>query len=143
MRESEGSYILLLTATQPSRIQVGKLGRMRIEPGCYVYCGSAMGPGGLRARITRHLRRKKANRWHIDFLREVVSEVSAWYLVASNEECDFAADLLERGCMAPMKGFGSSDCRCYSHLLWSRNPGIIEDYIDSRGLIPYQSSCPV
>ena len=37
-----------------------------LAPGCYVYAGSARGPGGIRARVRRHLRPDKTPHWHID-----------------------------------------------------------------------------
>jgi len=46
-----GTYALILSCASNARIQVGRLGTMRLQRGYYVYLGSALGPGGLRARI--------------------------------------------------------------------------------------------
>ena len=35
-------------------VPIGKLGVLHMLPGIYVYVGSALGPGGLAARIERH-----------------------------------------------------------------------------------------
>jgi Uri superfamily endonuclease len=43
-----------------------------LPAGRYLYCGSAKGPGGLKARLSRHMRRGKSVRWHIDRLTEGV-----------------------------------------------------------------------
>jgi hypothetical protein len=49
-----GTYALLLTATAPLEVVVGRLGACRLPAGHYVYVGSAHGPGGLAARLTHH-----------------------------------------------------------------------------------------
>jgi hypothetical protein len=64
-----GTYALLLEATTIQDVQIGKLGVLHMLPGIYVYVGSALGPGGLAARIERHARQEKTLRWHIDYLR--------------------------------------------------------------------------
>ena len=45
----------------------------------FIYVGSALDPGGVRARITRHCRGVKSKHWHIDYLRDAVTRVCAWY----------------------------------------------------------------
>jgi Uri superfamily endonuclease len=47
-------------------------GRLTIAlpAGRYLYCGSAKGRGGLKARLSRHMRRGKSVRWHVDQLPE-------------------------------------------------------------------------
>ena len=49
-----GTYALVLSCSADFDIQIGRLGTMRLQPGYYVYLGSALGPGGLRARIAHH-----------------------------------------------------------------------------------------
>ena len=51
-----GTYAIWMKATSKQIITVGKLGKIEIEPGYYVYIGSAFGPGGIKARVGRHLR---------------------------------------------------------------------------------------
>jgi len=112
-----GSYILLISLVIDKRIQIGKLGEFDFAKGYYLYSGSAL--GGLRARIKRHLAPEKKLHWHIDFLLTNAKVEEIW-VTYSNErlECELA-----RVCMAmpeatvPVKGFGSSDCRCFSHLV--------------------------
>ncbi len=63
-----GHYILLLTVPA-SRIKIGALGRLPLAAGLYGYVGSAYGRSvTLGLRLTRHLRRRKVRRWHIDYL---------------------------------------------------------------------------
>ena len=53
---------------QALEILVGRLGALPVEPGFYVYVGSAFGPGGLERRVGRHATTEKKHRWHIDYL---------------------------------------------------------------------------
>jgi histidyl-tRNA synthetase len=108
-----GAYILVIEIAAPLTIAFG--GREgTLDAGRYLYCGSAKGPGGLRARIARHVRRGKAIRWHVDHLTERGIVLGAW-VFPGGEECALAARLAHLP--APIPGFGSSDCRrCASHL---------------------------
>lgn len=99
-------------------VQVGRLGMVVLPPGVLAYVGSAHGPGGLRARLRRHLRAEKTCHWHIDTLTAAVSVASIWY-VASPErlECGWATRIAAQdGVQAPVAGFGASDCMCSTHL---------------------------
>jgi Uri superfamily endonuclease len=44
---------------------------IKLPAGRYLYCGSAKGPGGLKARLSRHTRRGKSVRLHVDQLTEI------------------------------------------------------------------------
>jgi Uri superfamily endonuclease len=113
-----GTYALLLEATTTQDVPVGKLGVLRMLPGIYVYVGSALGPGGLAARIERHALREKVLHWHIDYLRAETRLVAVWFARGANQgECRWSR-MLERadGALIPLDGLGSSDCRCRSHL---------------------------
>jgi Uri superfamily endonuclease len=93
-----------------------------IEPGCYVYAGSAYGPGGLAARLRRHLRPSKAVHWHIDRLTMHADGMAA-LAVPDGRECKLVEALLRtRRFGIAIPGFGSTDCRnCESHLLAASN----------------------
>lgn len=98
-------------------IRVGALGPVRFEPGEYLYVGSAK--RNLAQRIARHRRRRKRLRWHIDYLlqRGVVRDVhvESW---KPGAECALVRRALRSGRATPgPNGFGSSDCRCKSHLM--------------------------
>ena len=115
-----GTYALALRLARPADLTVA--GRaVRLAPGVYVYVGSAHGPGGLRARLGRHLRGEGRARWHIDALR-AVAEVAGWHAVVSplHLECAWAQALaLLPGAAIPVPGFGATDCRaaCPAHLV--------------------------
>lgn len=116
-----GTYILVFRCRAARRIDVGRLGRMALRPGYYLYVGSAFGPGGLRARVMRHCRMEKPRRWHIDYLRPSVETIEVWFSQNPERMEHSWADLLARDGLltTPLHGFGSGDCRCRSHLFFS------------------------
>ena len=122
--DQPGTYALVLASAREQEVNVGSLGRLQIAPGCYVYVGSAHGPGGLAARVSRHQATAKKLRWHIDYLRAATDVVAVWYTVDRNrQECPWA-DVMGRlrGAAMPMRGFGASDCDCRSHLFYFVKP---------------------
>ena len=113
-----GAYLLLIELAAPLALDIPSLGAATLPPGRYAYGGSAYGPGGLRARIGRHLRRDKALRWHIDRLTAAGRAIGL-RAVPGGRECDLVRGLLDLpGTSVPLPGFGSSDCRsCPAHLV--------------------------
>lgn len=116
-----GIYSLLIVVGESLTVRIGSLGVLTIPTGNYVYLGSAKGPGGLRARIARHLSKNKKIRWHIDYIL-AAGPVRIDTIVFAQEsyrrECVLTPSLEESGFTHPRKGLGSSDCRsCTSHFL--------------------------
>jgi Uri superfamily endonuclease len=113
-----GTYALVLCATTRASIQIGRLGKLDLHPGFYVYVGSAFGPGGVRARLRHHLKRASRPHWHIDYLRASTRLVEIWHShdEAIHEHAWAGAIRRMRFASTPLQGFGSSDCRCPSHL---------------------------
>ena len=94
---------------------MGALGKIEFRKGTYAYVGSAQ--NGIEKRVARHLRREKRKFWHIDYLlaQETVRiEKVLCKRAPRQEECRTAQALSELG--SPVRGFGSSDCSCSSHL---------------------------
>jgi Uri superfamily endonuclease len=117
MRPDPGTYAIVLRSDSNSEVQVGRWGRLGIDARYYVYIGSAFGPGGVRARVGRHLRKGKKKRWHIDYLREQATPVCVWCSYApSNREHEWAKAMASMPETTCVKGFGCSDCRCDTHL---------------------------
>ena len=52
--EMKGTYALVLQLERQEEIAIGKLGTFTFPAGYYLYVGSALGPGGLEARLARH-----------------------------------------------------------------------------------------
>lgn len=118
MESRPGTYSLLLALEAPIKLEVGSLGRIQFESPFYMYFGSAFGPGGLEARIRHHLRSVRRTHWHIDYLRQVARVVGVWYSIDSARfECDWANAAAALRGASPVTRFGSSDCRCQSHLV--------------------------
>jgi Uri superfamily endonuclease len=115
-----GTYALILELLQEATIQVGALGRFNFQAGCFGYVGSAHGPGGLRARIRRHLRpaEQKRSHWHVDYLVRASRPREAWWTTGRERwECRWAKALSNSGDRFP-EGFGASDCGCMGHLVF-------------------------
>jgi sugar fermentation stimulation protein A len=115
--QARGSYILLIEIPREVTIEVGALGFLKFPQGYYAYCGSAM--GGLRARINRHLGKEKKVRWHVDYLLLEEGRVKNVIYAPTHErlECQLAQKL--ENIFHSVPEFGSSDCRCSSHLFYS------------------------
>jgi Uri superfamily endonuclease len=113
-----GTYALLLRCRRPARLRIGRLGVIRARPGFYVYVGSALGPGGVRARVRHHQRAAGTPHWHIDYLRPRADLVEVWHAHETRRrEHQWASIVSEfRGASVPLRGFGASDCTCATHL---------------------------
>jgi len=117
MKSDPGTYALILQSHSTKTIQVGRWGQLDLQIGFYIYVGSAFGPGGVRARLSRHWRTEKPKHWHIDYLREFVTPLAAWVSYEPERlEHLWAQHFYEMSGMEAVQGFGCSDCKCYSHL---------------------------
>ncbi len=119
-----GTYALHLRLDHPERMKIGRGGEFSFPLGDYLYVGSALGPGGLKARLARHLRGKNRCHWHIDWLKEIMDAIGVFYLTSVfHYECKWSQFLLNfPQVIVPAAGFGASDCRksktsCAAHLL--------------------------
>ncbi|MCK4723194.1 MAG: GIY-YIG nuclease family protein [Dehalococcoidia bacterium] len=108
----------MIAVESETTIVVGKLGEFAFPTGYYIYVGSAR--GGLFQRVRRHLREDKRLRWHIDYLLEHAKVVEVWYVLGDERrECLWASTTKEMPqAQIIIPGFGSSDCRCPSHLIY-------------------------
>lgn len=119
MKPDPGTYVFILQSNSSETIKVGRWGKLVLRPGFYVYVGSAFGPGGVQARVSRHLRTDKRKHWHIDYLREYTTPLEVWVSYeAKHLEHEWAITFLNLTEMTPIQGFGCSDCRCFSHLFF-------------------------
>jgi Uri superfamily endonuclease len=118
-----GTYALILSCSRKIRVQIGCLGTMRLQPGYYVYLGSALGPGGLRARIAHHQKPSLRPHWHIDYLRAHTQFHCIWFSYDGRRREHQWARVLRtvRDARAPLLGFGASDCDCHSHLYFFKH----------------------
>lgn len=130
----QGNYVLIFRLEEERWVAVGKLGNHCFPAGIYFYAGSALGKGGLRARLSRHLKSREDKKlfWHIDYLLSVARVQAVAFLCTPRAaspskvhpqlaiECLFSTLLLKLPqANIPLKGFGASDCRfgCPAHLI--------------------------
>jgi len=114
-KASRVTYTLILHLPARRSIRVGRLGNITFEPGIYFYVGS--GGRSPTSRLARHARKRKRKFWHIDYLT-VHSDVIGAIIMESGKspECALATAMAEA--FPLVEGFGSSDCRCRSHLFY-------------------------
>jgi sugar fermentation stimulation protein A len=125
--KDRGSYLLILSLEKKGNIQVGKLGKVNLKKGYYIYVGSAM--ANLSKRMERHRHLRKKHHWHIDELR-AVSEFHSVLAIRSSDrlECEIAR-AMSKITEWSVPGFGSTDCSCDSHLFgMSEDPLPSEDF---------------
>jgi Uri superfamily endonuclease len=129
--QATGSYVLWLRLDLERQITIGRLGSFYFPAGNYLYAGSAAGPGGVRARVLRHLRVEKCLHWHIDYLgaESLITHIAVCIHSSIQPavkpkpmpvECRWSQLIARQpGAMIPAAGFGSSDCRsgCKAHLV--------------------------
>jgi Uri superfamily endonuclease len=130
-----GTYVLILRLPRHATIDVGRLGRFQFPAGWYAYAGSAHGPGGLAARISRHLRSPKPLHWHVDYLRARAQPDQIWYAAGTwKRECAWAEALSGLpGASIPAPCFGASDCHCPAHLIHFTAPPDLAAFIRTVG----------
>ena len=120
MDQRGGTYALFLKMEQPAKISIGRLGTFSFPAGYYVYVGSALGSGGLKARLARHQRGDKKLHWHIDYFLAHACIVGIHTNGSGKRlECKWAQALLsvpEAQVIAPR--LGASDCDCPTHLIY-------------------------
>lgn len=118
---AHGSYLLVLRINRWIELSVGRLGLFSFPAGMYVYCGSALGSGGIRGRLKHHLNLHTSPRWHLDYLRPHGEIVEIFYLPAEERlECRWSQVFLNQpSAFIPAAGFGAGDCLngCAAHLI--------------------------
>ena len=118
MEAVPGTYALILESSSKKSMKIGGLGNLLVQPGFYTYIGSALGTGGLKARVSHHLNTHRRAHWHIDYLRKITPLVEVWYRSGRDRFEHQWAEEMKRLSL-PIPGFGCSDCTCRSHLFFS------------------------
>lgn len=120
---AKGGYVLIVELDAKKNIDVGSLGLISFSGGFYAYMGSAL--GGFKARVNRHLAEGKKPKWHIDYLLTEAKVVQVILCETERRlECLLSQVLANEFSSVP--GFGSSDCRCKSHLYFADNRAYLE-----------------
>jgi Uri superfamily endonuclease len=114
-----GHYLLMLRVPAALTARIGARPAVPFAAGWHVYAGSALGSGGLPARLGRHQRAEKRPYWHIDWLLAAAELAAIWARPgATGRECGWVTALVALGGRRQPPGFGSGDCRCPGHLVW-------------------------
>ena len=118
-RALPGAFVLIIELAEPIEVTLPGKPKTTLQAGRYLYCGFAKGSGGIRARLSRHMRPDKVIHWHVDQLTDAGRVTGAW-IFPGRDECELVRALSHLS--APIRGFGSTDClKCWSHLLsWPR-----------------------
>jgi len=110
----KGAYVLLIEVSQDLKVK-----NFEIPKGFYFYVGSALGKSmSLENRVARHFKKEKRLKWHIDFLLAHPKTILKKVLLLPSKqklECKISK-LLQAKTQISIKGFGCSDCKCFSHL---------------------------
>lgn len=113
------TYRLFLKMPNERMITVGKLETFLFKKGVYIYVGSAK--KNIKHRIERHLKIEKTNRWHIDYVRRY-SNLFDFETFQNKTECDLVKETIQiYNGICPYRKFGSTDCKCFSHLIYCPN----------------------
>jgi len=78
---------MVIELTDKAAVTLSGRSPITLSAGCYLYCGSAKGPGGFKARLSRHMRRGKSLHWHVDQLTEQGLVVGSW-IFPGGDECE-------------------------------------------------------
>jgi Uri superfamily endonuclease len=107
IHNTPGTYMLLLILPNRSDIEIGRTRRVGLEPGLYCYVGSALGPGGLAARLRRHAYAGERKHWHVDYLLPYAQLVGALVIEdRRRHECIWAS-WMGRVADSCVDGFGA------------------------------------
>jgi Uri superfamily endonuclease len=110
-----GTYVLFVHVPYEFTLRILEKD-VTFKPGYYAYVGSAL--GGVEKRVGRHFTKEKKLHWHIDHLLLHAKAVD--FVAAKTEEkkeCAVADGLAKQ--FPEVRGFGSSDCKCTTHLFYS------------------------
>jgi hypothetical protein len=101
-----------------ARAGVLRPGSNRVACRRFLYCGSAKGPGGSKARLSRHF---KSVRWHIDQLTERGSVVSAFGFSPTLMNVSWYGDL--RSCQFRFRGSAAAIAQNAAAIYWNGRTG--------------------
>jgi len=111
----------------------------RIVQGDCIYIGSAK--GCLETRLKRDLRKEKRIFWHIDYLLEnQKAKILQIWIIDKKMECQTTEVFYQDPTTEIIKkGFGSSECKCVTHLFYIKNKERIKKILKEIGFSVYYS----
>ena len=116
---NSGAYAILFYLSSDSLVYIPRYGHVNFKKGFYIYSGSAK--KNLIHRVTRHSKKDKKIKWHIDYF-SVLDSVTTLkkFLFFDKTECEINSFFCANGGKTLIKNFGSTDCKnnCHSHFLY-------------------------
>jgi Uri superfamily endonuclease len=118
-----GTYALVLNSPGEATVQIGRLGKIRLRRGWYVYVGSALAEKtGVLRRVGRHADLMRPKQWNIDFAKPYLRLLEIWFTHdPARRECTWSAAVGGLpGAEVHLKEFGGRDCRagCPAHFYY-------------------------
>lgn len=108
-----------MVLAEPAGLVIGARGMRYFPAGYYCYVGSAH--AHLAKRLAHHQSREKKMHWHIDYLLQRARIINTETILTDRRlECEFSRAVARQAGPVVMPGFGSSDCRCLTHLHYFR-----------------------
>ena len=131
------NYILGIVLDKDIELKIKSLGKINFKKGFYLYVGSAK--RNFKARINRHLIKKKKKFWHIDYLLSLnEAKIKEIWITNKIKECQIANFLNKEGYNF-INRFGSSDCKCPSHLFFIKQEIVrIKILLKNKGFLKYK-----
>ena len=114
-----GAYAILFSLLSDCQTYIPKYGHVIFKKGFYVYSGSAK--KNLIHRVTRHSKKDKKVKWHIDYFSVLdLVQTLKIFLFSDKSECEINSFFYANGGKEIIKKFGSTDCKkkCPSHFLY-------------------------
>ena len=115
-----GTYALVLRCSRRLEIPVGRLGTLADAAGLLRVRRQCVRAGRIGGTLGGMPKAKRQLRWHIDYLAAVDRSNEVWY-TADKTTGNAGGPRFSKqlpGATVPLAGFGSSDCRCRSHLCY-------------------------
>jgi len=113
-----GCYQLIILLAESKSAKIGALGELNFKKGYYIYTGRAK--RNLIKRVERHQAKEKKLRWHIDYLLQYSRIMQIIYYAKRLDECIINKNMAKLTNGDFIARFGSSDCKCESHLIWTK-----------------------
>ncbi len=131
LNNDPGTYALILKSKEYKEVEVGKLGKVCLHEGYYVYVDSAFGSDGIRSRVGHHMNTNDYVHGHVDYIKKETELVEVWYTYSTEiyEHLWSNTLLLCHGASVPYPSFGSSDCDCISHLVFFKIGPSFKEFI--------------
>jgi sugar fermentation stimulation protein A len=130
-----GAYAVIYYLKEGNKIAVPRFGEYFLRKGWYVYSGSAK--KNMIHRVSRHIRKEKKLKWHIDYFSVLDNVIpKEIFLFEHRNECEINRLFKEAGGGIIIDNFGATDCKnkCGTHFLYFKKLPKLEPVVDFGGI---------